>query len=93
MSGPLTTNAAARIISLGSDFLAAWPGHLRYVRDFAARRGASSVGVQPEEQMNRLYVVEHTDDYRRQYRSSFLVKPAEMLNVAVTSATRHVRDG
>src|SRR5256714_6219646 len=30
---------ADRILSLGSDFLNAWPGNLRYARDYARRRG------------------------------------------------------
>src|SRR6185295_257159 len=76
---------AARIVSLGSDFLAAWPGQVRYARDFGARRRpAEGVNVQPEEQMNRLYVIESTPtitganaDHR------FAVKPSEMRNVAI----------
>ena len=47
---------ADRILSLGSDFLAAMPGTLRYARDYAAKRRIS--GEQAE--MNRLYVVEST---------------------------------
>src|SRR5947207_562365 len=31
---------ADRILSLGSDFLNAWPGNLRYARDYAAKRRA-----------------------------------------------------
>ena len=76
---------AARIVSLGSDFLASWPGQVRYARDFGARRRpAEGVNVQPEEQMNRLYVIESTPtitganaDHR------FAVKPSEMRNVAI----------
>src|SRR6185295_11439464 len=74
-----------RIVSLGSDFLASWPGQVRYARDFGARRRpAEGVNVQPEEQMNRLYVIESTPtitganaDHR------FAVKPSEMRNVAI----------
>jgi molybdopterin-containing oxidoreductase family iron-sulfur binding subunit len=47
---------ADRILSLGSDFLAAMPGTLRYARDYAAKRRIN--GEQPE--MNRLYVIEST---------------------------------
>ncbi|HEY6047183.1 MAG TPA: TAT-variant-translocated molybdopterin oxidoreductase [Pyrinomonadaceae bacterium] len=47
---------ADRILSLGSDFLAAMPGTLRYARDYAAKRRIS--GEQAE--MNRLYVIEST---------------------------------
>jgi molybdopterin-containing oxidoreductase family iron-sulfur binding subunit len=47
---------ADRILSLGSDFLSAMPGTLRYARDYAAKRRIS--GEQAE--MNRLYVIEST---------------------------------
>jgi MoCo/4Fe-4S cofactor protein with predicted Tat translocation signal len=74
---------ADRILSLGSDFLSAMPGTLRYARDYAAkRRGvAEALGSRPDaaEQMSRLYVVESTPtitganaDHR------FSVKPSEI---------------
>jgi len=74
---------ADRILSLGSDFLNAWPGNLRYARDYAARRRehgqANGVSVDTESKMSRLYVVETTPtitganaDHR------FSVKPGEM---------------
>ena len=47
---------ADRILSLGSDFLAAMPGTLRYARDYAAKRRISG----EKAEMNRLYVVEST---------------------------------
>jgi MoCo/4Fe-4S cofactor protein with predicted Tat translocation signal len=47
---------AERILSLGSDFLSAMPGTLRYARDYAAKRRIT--GEQAE--MSRLYVVEST---------------------------------
>jgi MoCo/4Fe-4S cofactor protein with predicted Tat translocation signal len=47
---------ADRILSLGSDFLAAMPGTLRYARDYAAKRRISG----DKAEMNRLYVVEST---------------------------------
>jgi MoCo/4Fe-4S cofactor protein with predicted Tat translocation signal len=48
---------ADRILSLGSDFLAAMPGTLRYARDFAAkRRAAADSGGEA----SRLYVIEST---------------------------------
>jgi molybdopterin-containing oxidoreductase family iron-sulfur binding subunit len=47
---------ADRILSLGSDFLSAMPGTLRYARDYAAKRRLN--GEQAE--MNRLYVIEST---------------------------------
>jgi MoCo/4Fe-4S cofactor protein with predicted Tat translocation signal len=55
---------ADRILSLGSDFLSAMPGTLRYARDYAAKRRnvaqAGSLGSDAGEQMNRLYVIEST---------------------------------
>jgi len=78
---------ADRILSLGSDFLSAMPGTLRYARDYAARRrsfaqaGSFNLGV--SSQMTRLYVVESTPtitganaDHR------FSVKPDQMDGVA-----------
>src|SRR5213594_3431904 len=52
---------ADRILSLGSDFLAAMPGTLRYARDYAAKRRnvAQAVSLRPDE-MTRLYVIENT---------------------------------
>jgi molybdopterin-containing oxidoreductase family iron-sulfur binding subunit len=47
---------ADRILSLGSDFLNAFPGNLRYARDYAARRRVES----SKAEMNRLYVIEST---------------------------------
>src|SRR5207237_3655713 len=47
---------ADRILSLGSDFLAAMPGTLRYARDYAAKRRISN----DKTEMNRLYVIEST---------------------------------
>ena len=76
---------AARILSLGSDFLSAMPGTLRYAKDYAAKRreAAQTVGPNAAEQMSRLYVVETTPtitganaDHR------FSVKPGEMEAVA-----------
>src|SRR5947199_7260249 len=55
---------ADRILSLGADFLNAWPGNLRYARDYAAKRRevgqATGVSVDAESKMSRLYVVETT---------------------------------
>ena len=70
---------ADRILSLGSDFLAAMPGTLRYARDYAAKRRITG----EKAEMNRLYVVESTPtttganaDHR------FSVKPSEMVGFA-----------
>ena len=55
---------ADRILSLGSDFLSAMPGTLRYARDYAAKRRnvAQAVSLRSDaaEQMSRLYVIEST---------------------------------
>jgi molybdopterin-containing oxidoreductase family iron-sulfur binding subunit len=77
---------ADRVLSLGSDFLNAWPGNLRYARDYAGKRrnnGEPGVNVDAESKMSRLYVVETTPtitganaDHR------FSVKPGEMQAVA-----------
>src|SRR5436190_9509012 len=52
---------ADRILSLGSDFLNAWPANLRYARDYASKRRkvgqATGVSVDAESKMSRLYVV------------------------------------
>jgi len=45
------------ILALDADFLACGPGHLRYVRDFTAKRRVSGERNEP---MNRLYAVEST---------------------------------
>src|SRR5438067_2969793 len=70
---------ADRILSLGSDFLAAMPGTLRYARDYAAKRRISG----DKAEMNRLYVIESTptitganSDHR------FAVKPSQLSECA-----------
>ncbi len=81
---------ADRIVSLGADFLNAWPGNLRSAKDYIARRRNSA--QRPEEGItrlegsdlfSRLYVVESTPtitganaDHR------FAVRPSEMQSVA-----------
>jgi MoCo/4Fe-4S cofactor protein with predicted Tat translocation signal len=74
---------ADRILSLGSDFLAAMPGTLRYARDYAAKRRISG----DKAEMNRLYVVESTPtttganaDHR------FVVRPGQMHGFALAIA-------
>src|SRR5436190_6181003 len=80
---------ADRVLSLGADFLNAWPGNLRYARDYAAKRRnavtpGAGVTVESESKMSRLYVVESTPtitganaDHR------FSVKPSEMEAIAL----------
>jgi MoCo/4Fe-4S cofactor protein with predicted Tat translocation signal len=84
---------AARILSLDADFLSAHPGMLKYARDFAARRRVAPhygdrIELDPEELMNRLYVVETTPtttgaaaDHR------FSVKPSELSSLVKTFAS------
>src|SRR5213079_1508648 len=80
---------ADRILSLGSDFLSAMPGTLRYARDYAEKRRnvAQAVSLRPDE-MTRLYVIESTPtitganaDHR------FSVKPSQTVEAsqAITS--------
>ncbi len=90
---------ADRILSLGADFLNAWPGNLRYARDYAAKRrqdgAGNGVSVESESKMARLYVAETTPtltganaDHR------FSVKPGEMEAVALgVSGASIVRAG
>ena len=80
---------ADRILSLGSDFLSAMPGTLRYARDYAAKRRISG----DKSEMNRLYVIESTltntganADHR------FLLKPTEMLTFANRAVSGKVFD-
>ncbi|HMG75915.1 MAG TPA: TAT-variant-translocated molybdopterin oxidoreductase [Pyrinomonadaceae bacterium] len=81
---------ADRILSLGSDFLSAMPGTLRYARDYAAkRRSALEAGSNPE-QMSRLYVVESTPtitganaDHRFSVRPSELQLTADLMRLAL----------
>jgi molybdopterin-containing oxidoreductase family iron-sulfur binding subunit len=80
---------ADRILSVGSDFLSAMPGTLRYARDFAAKRRISG----DKSEMNRLYVIESTPtitganaDHR------LLLKPTEMLTFANRAVSGKVFD-
>jgi MoCo/4Fe-4S cofactor protein with predicted Tat translocation signal len=70
---------ADRILSLGSDFLSAMPGTLRYARDYAAKRRINS----DKAEMNRLYVIESTPTItgaNADHRLS--VKPGAIENIA-----------
>jgi molybdopterin-containing oxidoreductase family iron-sulfur binding subunit len=44
------------VVSLDADFMTSGPGHVRYMRDFYRRRNLTG----PNDEMNRLYVVEPT---------------------------------
>jgi molybdopterin-containing oxidoreductase family iron-sulfur binding subunit len=48
------------VLSLDADFLASGPGHLRYAREFAARRTAPDAPPAGPWNMNRLYMVQST---------------------------------
>jgi molybdopterin-containing oxidoreductase family iron-sulfur binding subunit len=74
---------ADRILSLGSDFLNAFPGNLRYARDYAAKRReaghGNGISVEAESKMSRLYVVETTPTITGANADNrFSVKPGEM---------------
>jgi len=47
---------AAVVVSLDADFMTSGPGHVRYMKDFYRRRNLTG----PNDEMNRLYVVEPT---------------------------------
>ena len=70
------------ILSLDANFLSSGPGHVRYIRDFAARRSPDS----PARPMNRLYVAEATptitgamSDHRLPLRASEIEMAARLL--------------
>src|SRR5437870_3587143 len=70
---------ADRILSLGSDFLSAMPGTLRYARDYAAKRRIN--GEKPE--MNRLDVDESTPTVTSSNADhTFAIKPSELETLA-----------
>ncbi len=63
------------IVAIESDFLSYAPGHLRYARDFAARRRPAETGVE----MSRLYALESTPTLvgaKADHR--FVLSPAEI---------------
>src|SRR5713226_8487564 len=69
---------ADRILSLGSDFLSAMPGTLRYARDFASKRRMND----GKGEMNRLYVVESTPTITGANADHRLtMRPSEMIVV------------
>jgi MoCo/4Fe-4S cofactor protein with predicted Tat translocation signal len=96
---------ADRILSLGSDFLSAMPGTLRYARDYAARRrsvpgGSLQVAMDtnrltaPTDLMNRLYVVESTPTITGANADHrFSVKPSQMDEVSREFARSVLRNG
>src|SRR5436309_1617352 len=86
---------ADRILSLGSDFLSAMPGTLRYARDYAAKRRAVAQAVSLRadvgEQMSRLYVIESTPtitganaDHRFPVRPNQLQETVQLMYYAIS---------
>ena len=76
------------IVSLDADFLyAGFPGNVRYIRDFAARRN-------PDGNMNRLYVIESTPtstgakaDHRLPSKAGDIANLAKLLSQSVDGAS------
>ena len=75
---------AQRILSLDCDFLSpSFPGHLRYSREFIARRRVTETN----REMNRLYVLETTPTNTGAIADhTWVVKPSEFENIARTIA-------
>jgi len=75
---------AQRILSLDCDFLSpSFPGHLRYSREFIARRRVTETN----REMNRLYVLETTPTNTGAMADhTWVVKPSEFENIARTIA-------
>ena len=75
---------AKRVLSLDCDFLSpAFPGHLRYSREFISGRRITETN----KEMNRLYVVETTPTNTGAIADhTFVVKPSEFENIARTLA-------
>ena len=83
---------ADRILSLGSDFLSAMPGSLRYARDYAAKRRING----EKSEMNRLYVVECTPTItgaNADHRFSFKPTEIEVLIGAVLAGALPTKQG
>ena len=98
---------AARILSIGSDFLNAWPGNLRYARDYAERRRNFSPGQHTFLELNisnlkrshvgdltRLYVIESTPTITGANADHrFSVKPSQMDEMSREFALSVLRNG
>ncbi len=83
---------ADRILSLGSDFLNAWPGNLRYARDYARHRGVD----RDTAEMNRLYVIESTPTItgaNADHRFSFKPTEIEVLIGAILAGALPTKQG
>jgi molybdopterin-containing oxidoreductase family iron-sulfur binding subunit len=72
---------AERVLSLDCDFLSAFPGYLRYARDFMTRRRVT----ESNKDMNRLYVIETTpSNTGAKADHTWIVKPSEFEQIART---------
>src|SRR5882762_7450185 len=87
----LSPGEADVILSLDSDFLGSGPGHIRYAREFSRRRKLND----PNDTMNRLYVVEPTPsvtgataDHRLPLRASEVELFARALAARVRLVTK-----
>ena len=70
---------AERVLSLDCDFLSAFPGHLRYARDFMARRRVT----ESNKEMNRLYVIETTpSNTGAKADHTWVLRPSEFEQIA-----------
>jgi len=70
---------AERVLSLDCDFLSAFPGYLRYARDFMARRRVT----ESNKEMNRLYVIETTpSNTGAKADHTWVVRPSEFEQIA-----------
>src|SRR4030095_7374987 len=75
---------AERVLSLDCDFLSAFPGYLRYARDFMARRRVT----ESNKDMNRLYVVETTpSNTGAKADHTWVVKPSEFEQIVRSLAS------
>ncbi|HSE31477.1 MAG TPA: TAT-variant-translocated molybdopterin oxidoreductase [Pyrinomonadaceae bacterium] len=74
---------AERVLSLDCDFLSAFPGYLKYARDFMARRHVT----ESNKEMNRLYVIETTpSNTGAKADHTWVVKPSEVSSFAAAIA-------
>jgi MoCo/4Fe-4S cofactor protein with predicted Tat translocation signal len=72
---------AERVLSLDCDFLSAFPGYLRYARDFMARRRVT----ESNKEMNRLYVIETTpSNTGAKADHTWVIRPGEFEQITRT---------
>ena len=72
---------AQRVLSLDCDFLSAFPGYVRYARDFMTRRRVT----ESNKEMNRLYVLETTpSNTGAKADHTWVVRPSEFEQITRT---------